>query len=98
MIMDTRFTKGLRGQGLLLLVACQFCAWFIHLNELLKTRCSMKPDGGICLAEFDRAYFNPPAKACFEFVYGGLWRSRAVQQPRSVQEGLQGVKLGRFMP
>ncbi|MBT1075621.1 hypothetical protein [Geobacter grbiciae] len=26
MTMDTRFTKGLRGQGLLLLVACQLCA------------------------------------------------------------------------
>jgi hypothetical protein len=53
----------------------------VYLNGLLKkeknqevdikARCRMTPDGGICMAAFNRAYFNPISNACFEFIYGG---------------------------
>jgi hypothetical protein len=37
----------------------------------LRERCRMEPDGGVCLAAFDRAYFSPLARTCFKFIYGG---------------------------
>ncbi len=53
----------------------------VYLNRLLsnekketvdlKRRCRLKPDPGQCKANFWRAYYDPAAKTCREFSYGG---------------------------
>jgi ankyrin repeat protein len=53
----------------------------VYLNQVLKKetgqevdmkrRCRLEPDGGICKALFWSAYFDPGAKVCREFAYGG---------------------------
>jgi hypothetical protein len=37
----------------------------------LKRRCGLTPDPGQCKANFWRAYYDPAAKTCREFSYGG---------------------------
>ncbi|WP_225073723.1 ankyrin repeat domain-containing protein [Desulfuromonas sp. CSMB_57] len=53
----------------------------VYLNQVLKKetgqevdikrRCHLEPDGGMCKALFWSAYFDPGAKVCREFAYGG---------------------------